>query len=128
MALFAHCLLNSHLSENIILVVVKTVIRKMVKPTFTTPTINNMCDFVLVVWQNYSEMFTGELVEQVLGSYVGDRLTKGVHSLSAIYLSLWRAYISGVHTAEPLLTQLPLQVKHDRLLQNNPNLEEKFYR
>lgn len=65
------------------------------------------------------------MVEMLVGGLVDEKLVHSVGriSVASIYLSLFKAYISGVHSTKELLKKLSLQIKVDRLLVNNPNLE-----
>lgn len=74
-------------------------------------------------------MFEGELVEILMNSYVKDRLIEAHPGMSVapIYLSLFKAYLTGIQSTEDVLRKLSLQVKVDKILLGHRSLEEKFY-
>lgn len=94
--LFVQMMLKNDLGSNLILAVVRVLLVKMDRMADRPTTISNIGEFVLMVWQRFSEWFDRPLVEAVLSTPIRSKLLiDRQQSLASILISLVKAYLEG---------------------------------
>ena len=98
--LFVQMMLRNDIGANVVLAMVRVLIGKISRMEDRPTTVSNIGEFVLVVWQRYSEYFDKPLIEALLSTPIKNKLlVDRQQSLASVYISLVKAYFEGVSDA-----------------------------
>lgn len=95
--LFVQMMLHHDMGASVVMAMVRVLLGKVVRMQHRPTTVSNIGEFVLVVWQRFSEYFDRPLVEAVLATPIKDKLlVDRQQSLASIFLSLVKALFEGL--------------------------------